>query len=50
MLHVRMASPPALTPAVVSLVSGDPGVRNLVVLPGAARPGRRRPRRPAPWP
>ncbi|HEY3980902.1 MAG TPA: DUF389 domain-containing protein [Streptosporangiaceae bacterium] len=37
MLHVRVASPAALTPAVVSLVAGDPGVINLVVLPGAAR-------------
>jgi uncharacterized hydrophobic protein (TIGR00271 family) len=37
MLHVRVASPAALTPAVVSLVAGDPGVVNLVVLPGAAR-------------
>jgi uncharacterized hydrophobic protein (TIGR00271 family) len=36
MLHVRVASPAALTPAVVSLVAGDPGVVNLVVLPGAA--------------
>jgi uncharacterized hydrophobic protein (TIGR00271 family) len=36
-LHVRVASPAALTPAVVSLVAGDPGVINLVVLPGAAR-------------
>jgi uncharacterized hydrophobic protein (TIGR00271 family) len=37
MLHVRVASPAALTPAVVSLVASDPGVINLVVLPGAAR-------------
>jgi uncharacterized hydrophobic protein (TIGR00271 family) len=37
MLHVRVASPAALTPAVVGLVTGTPGVINLVVLPGAAR-------------
>jgi uncharacterized hydrophobic protein (TIGR00271 family) len=37
MLHVRVASPAALTPAVLSLVAGAPGVVNLVVLPGAAR-------------
>ena len=36
MLHVRVASPAALTPAVVSLVTAEPGVINLVVLPGAA--------------
>jgi uncharacterized hydrophobic protein (TIGR00271 family) len=37
MLHVRVASPAALTPAVLGLVAGAPGVVNLVVLTGAAR-------------
>lgn len=37
MLHVRVASPPGLTPAVVGLLTAAPGVVNLVVLPGAAR-------------
>jgi uncharacterized hydrophobic protein (TIGR00271 family) len=36
-LHVRVASPAGLTPGVVSLLTGAPGVINLVVLPGAAR-------------
>jgi uncharacterized hydrophobic protein (TIGR00271 family) len=36
-LHVHVASPPGLTPAVLSLLTGTPGVLNLVVLPGAAR-------------
>jgi uncharacterized hydrophobic protein (TIGR00271 family) len=36
MLHVRVASPVGLTPAVVSLLTAAPGVLNLVVLPGAA--------------
>jgi uncharacterized hydrophobic protein (TIGR00271 family) len=37
MLHVRVASPAGLTPAVVGLLAAAPGVINLVVLPGAAR-------------
>lgn len=37
MLHVRLASPADLTARVVGLLSADPGVTNLVVLPGAAR-------------
>ncbi|HEY1621528.1 MAG TPA: DUF389 domain-containing protein [Streptosporangiaceae bacterium] len=37
MLHVRLASPPDLTPRVTGLLTGDPGVTNLVVLPGASR-------------
>lgn len=37
MLHVRVASPAGLTPAVVSLLTAAPGILNLVVLPGAAR-------------
>jgi uncharacterized hydrophobic protein (TIGR00271 family) len=36
MLHVRVASPAGLTPAVVRLLTTAPGVLNLVVLPGAA--------------
>ena len=37
MLHVRVVSPQDLTPWLVSALTGEPGVRNLVVLPGAAR-------------
>ena len=37
MLHVRVVSPQDLTPQLVSALVGEPGVRNLVVLPGAAR-------------
>ena len=37
MLHVRVVSPQDLTPRLVSALTGEPGVRNLVVLPGAAR-------------
>ena len=37
MLHVRVVSPQDLTPQLVSALIGEPGVRNLVVLPGAAR-------------
>jgi uncharacterized hydrophobic protein (TIGR00271 family) len=36
-LHVRVVSPQDLTPRLVSALTGEPGVRNLVVLPGAAR-------------
>jgi uncharacterized hydrophobic protein (TIGR00271 family) len=35
-LHVRVVSPPDLTPRLVTGLTGEPGVRNLVVLPGAA--------------
>ncbi len=37
MLHVRVVSPQELTPRLVSALTGEPGVRNLVVLAGAAR-------------
>lgn len=37
MLHVRVVSPQELTPRLVTGLTGEPGVRNLVVLPGAAR-------------
>ena len=36
MLHIRLVSPPAATPRLVSRLAADPGVLNLVVLPGAA--------------
>ncbi len=36
MLHVRVVSPPDLTPRLVTGLTDEPGVRNLVVLPGAA--------------
>jgi uncharacterized hydrophobic protein (TIGR00271 family) len=37
MLHVRVVSPPGSTDHLVERLSADPGVRNLVVMPGAAR-------------
>jgi uncharacterized hydrophobic protein (TIGR00271 family) len=37
MLHVRMVCPPGSTGHLVQNLSDDPGVLNLVVLPGAAR-------------
>ncbi len=37
MLHVRVVSPQDLTPRLVAALAGEPGVRNLVVLSGAAR-------------
>jgi len=37
-LHIRVVSPPAVTPRLVSRLSADLGVLNLVVLPGAAVP------------
>ena len=37
MLHVRVVSPPGATEALIEKLSADPGIRNLVVLPGAAR-------------
>ncbi len=36
MLHVRVVSPTDLTSRLVTGLTGEPGVRNLVVLPGAA--------------
>jgi uncharacterized hydrophobic protein (TIGR00271 family) len=35
--HVRIASPPDVTGRLVETLTADPGVQNLVVLPGAAR-------------
>jgi uncharacterized hydrophobic protein (TIGR00271 family) len=37
MLHVRVVSPPSSTEHLVGRLSADPGVRNLVVMRGAAR-------------
>ena len=37
MLHVRVVSPPGSTEDLVEGLAADPGIRNLVVLPGAAR-------------
>jgi hypothetical protein len=37
MIHLRVISPSDLTERTVSLLAGDPGVLNLVVLPGRAR-------------
>ena len=37
MLHVRLVSPPAETGPLVAELAANPGVRSLVVLPGAAR-------------
>src|SRR3984893_19441344 len=37
MLHIRLVSPPGSTDHLVERLSADPGVRNLVVMPGAAR-------------
>jgi uncharacterized hydrophobic protein (TIGR00271 family) len=37
MLHVRVASPAGLTAGLVDQLAADPGVLNLVVLPGAVR-------------
>ena len=37
MLHVRVVSPQDLTPRLVAALAAEPGVRNLVVLPGMAR-------------
>jgi uncharacterized hydrophobic protein (TIGR00271 family) len=36
-LHVRVVSPQDLTPRLVTALTAEPGVRNLVVLPAAAR-------------
>jgi uncharacterized hydrophobic protein (TIGR00271 family) len=37
MLHVRVVSPPGTTEGLIERLAADPGIRNLVVLPGAAR-------------
>ena len=37
MLHVRVVSPPGATEELIEKLSADPGIRNLIVLPGAAR-------------
>ena len=37
MIHLRVISPSDLTEKVVALLAGDPGVLNLVMLPGRAR-------------
>jgi uncharacterized hydrophobic protein (TIGR00271 family) len=37
MLRVRVVSPPSSTERLVDRLAADPGIRNLVVLPGAAR-------------
>jgi uncharacterized hydrophobic protein (TIGR00271 family) len=37
MLHVRVVSPPGTTRGLIEGLAADPGVSNLVVLPGAAR-------------
>ena len=37
MLHVRVVSPPGATDDLIGKLAADPGVRNLIVLPGAAR-------------
>jgi uncharacterized hydrophobic protein (TIGR00271 family) len=37
MLHVRVVSPPGATGALIEKLSADPGIRNLILLPGAAR-------------
>jgi uncharacterized hydrophobic protein (TIGR00271 family) len=36
-IHVRAVSPSHITPGLVDVLDGNPGVLNLVVLPGAAR-------------
>jgi uncharacterized hydrophobic protein (TIGR00271 family) len=37
MLHVRVVSPPGTTEDLTGRLAADPGIRNLIVLPGAAR-------------
>jgi uncharacterized hydrophobic protein (TIGR00271 family) len=37
MLHIRIVTPPGRTRALLDMLDGLPGVRNVVVLPGAAR-------------
>jgi uncharacterized hydrophobic protein (TIGR00271 family) len=37
MLHVRVVSPPGATRELIEKLAADPGIRNLILLPGAAR-------------
>jgi uncharacterized hydrophobic protein (TIGR00271 family) len=37
MLHVRVVSPPGATEELLEKLAADPGIRNLILLPGAAR-------------
>jgi uncharacterized hydrophobic protein (TIGR00271 family) len=37
MLHVRVVSPPGATGELIEKLAADPGIRNLILLPGAAR-------------
>jgi uncharacterized hydrophobic protein (TIGR00271 family) len=37
MLHVRVVSPPRATAELIEKLAADPGIRNLILLPGAAR-------------
>jgi uncharacterized hydrophobic protein (TIGR00271 family) len=37
MLHVRVVSPPGATQELIETLAADPGIRNLILLPGAAR-------------
>jgi uncharacterized hydrophobic protein (TIGR00271 family) len=37
MLHVRVVSPPGATEDLIERLAADPGIRNLIVLPAAAR-------------
>jgi hypothetical protein len=37
MLHVRVVSPPGATRELIETLAADPGIRNLILLPGAAR-------------
>jgi hypothetical protein len=37
MLHVRVVSPPGATEELIETLAADPGIRNLILLPGAAR-------------
>jgi uncharacterized hydrophobic protein (TIGR00271 family) len=37
MLHVRVVSPPGATGELIEQLAADPGIRNLILLPGAAR-------------
>src|SRR6266700_2534653 len=37
MLHVHVVSPPGVTESLIEVLAADAGVRNVVVLPGAAR-------------
>jgi hypothetical protein len=37
MLHIRVVSPPGATEDLIGRLAADPGIRNLILLPGAAR-------------